>query len=181
MQHSFFVHLVKQLFMKLLTITICAAAVFMSCNNDSATADTKANDTAKVASASDVKPEQRPDSATSMKNWMNYMTPGKEHEMLASSNGTWVSDVTIWMEPDKPPMKSTSTATNKMVLGNRYQQSIHKGDMMGMPFEGISTVGYDNHKKVFIMSWIDNMGTGVMNGEGPWDEATKSITFKGKM
>jgi hypothetical protein len=68
-----------------------------------------------------------------------------------------------------------------MVLGNRYQQSIHKGDMMGMPFEGISTVGYDNHKKVFIMSWIDNMGTGVMNGEGPWDEATKSITFKGKM
>jgi hypothetical protein len=25
------------------------------------------------------------------------------------------------------------------------------------------------------------MGTGIMIGEGPWDEATKSITIKGKM
>ncbi|MGZ8543879.1 MAG: DUF1579 family protein, partial [Flavisolibacter sp.] len=30
-------------------------------------------------------------------------------------------------------------------------------------------------------TWIDNMGTGIMTGEGPWDEASKSITIKGKM
>ena len=52
--------------------------------------------------------------------------------------------------------------------------------MMGMPFEGMGTMGYDNFKKTFSTTWIDNMGTGVMKLEGPWDEATKSITLKGK-
>ncbi|MGZ5191427.1 MAG: DUF1579 domain-containing protein [Flavisolibacter sp.] len=157
--------------MKLLTIIIYAAVLCMSCNNA----------IAQGVSPTNTKPQERPDSATAMKNWMNYMTPGKEHELLAAANGSWVGEVTMWMEPDKPPMKSTTTTTNNMLLGNRYQQSVHKGDMMGMPFEGISTVAFDNHKKVFITSWIDNMGTGVMTAEGPWDEATKSITFKGKM
>lgn len=27
-----------------------------------------------------------------------------------------------------------------------------------MPFEGISTLGYDNAKKTFFSTWIDNMG-----------------------
>src|SRR5687767_1929741 len=185
MQYTFFVHLVKQSFMKLLTISICAAVFFWSCNNESTTADTNANDSAKVASSTDtntdVKPEERPDSATAQKNWMNYMTPGKEHELLASANGTWTGEVTMWMEPGKEPMKSTMTATSKMILGNRYQQTVNKGNMMGMPFEGISTTGFDNSKKVFFSTFMDNMGTGLMTGEGKWDEATKSITFKGKM
>ena len=50
-----------------------------------------------------------------------------------------------------------------------------------MPFEGTSTTGYDNAKKVFFTTWMDNMSTGVMNMEGTWDEATKTINFKGKM
>jgi hypothetical protein len=35
-----------------------------------------------------------------------------------------------------------------------------------MPFEGISTLGYDNAKKTFFSTWIDNMGTGMMVMEG---------------
>jgi len=70
---------------------------------------------------------------------------------------------------------------NKMVMDGRYQVSEAKGNMMGMPFHGMSTTGYDNHKKVFMSTWIDNMGTGVMKMEGPWDEATKSLTLTGKM
>jgi hypothetical protein len=33
-------------------------------------------------------------------------------------------------------------------------------------------------KKMFSSSWVDNMGTGIMNMEGTWDEATKSIILK---
>ncbi|MBK9333372.1 MAG: DUF1579 family protein [Ignavibacteria bacterium] len=29
-------------------------------------------------------------------------------------------------------------------MGGRYQQGKHTGDMMGMPFEGMSLLGYDN-------------------------------------
>lgn len=119
------------------------------------------------------------DSAAMMKAWQNYMTPGEPHKMLAKSNGNWNGDVTMWMAPGTVPVKSKATCENKMIMNGLYQQSMHKGDMMGMPFEGISTVGYDNAKKVFVSSWIDNMGSGIMNMEGPWDGASKSMTMKG--
>ena len=124
---------------------------------------------------------QMPDSATMMKNWMNYMTPSKEHKMMASWDGTWTGEVTMWMTPGQPPIQSTTTAINKMVLGGRYQQASFTGNMMGMPFEGMSTLAFDNGKKQFVSTWIDNMGTGMMIGTGKWDDATKSITLKGKM
>jgi hypothetical protein len=120
------------------------------------------------------------DSATMMKNWTAYMTPSKPHEMMASWNGTWTADVSMWHAPGTPPEKSKATAVNKMVMGNRYQVGNFTGNMMGQPFEGMSTLAYDNAKKVFISTWIDNMGTGIMKLEGPWDEATKSITLTGK-
>jgi hypothetical protein len=67
-----------------------------------------------------------------------------------------------------------------MVMGGRYQQSTHTGTMMGKPFEGQGTLAWDNARKMFINTWIDNMGTGIMYMEGTWDDATKSATFKGK-
>lgn len=114
-----------------------------------------------------------------MKAWQDYMTPGEVHKMLAADDGTWNEDITMWMDPAKPT-KSTATAENKMILGGRYQQSTHTGSFNGMPFEGMSLLGYDNAKKVFMSSWIDNMGTGIMNMEGKWDPATKTINFTGK-
>ena len=65
-------------------------------------------------------------------------------------------------------------------MDGRYQQTTTTGSFMGMPFHGMSTTGYDNAKKVFFTTWIDNMGTGLMYGEGKWNNATKSIDFKGK-
>jgi hypothetical protein len=115
------------------------------------------------------------------KAWMDYMTPGNVHQMIAKSDGEWSFDMTMWMKPDAPPTNSTGTTVNKMILGGRYQESVHKSTMMGMPFEGHGLLAYDNAKKIFQSSWVDNMGTGIMNMEGPWDEATKSITFTGKM
>ena len=32
-----------------------------------------------------------------------------------------------------------------------------------------------------MSSWVDNMGTGMVNMEGPWDAATQTIDLKGKM
>src|SRR6185437_2413255 len=114
-----------------------------------------------------------------MKAWMDYMTPGKVHEMLAKSNGKWKTETSMWMAPNTEPQKSEGTCENTMILGGRYQQSMFHGNMMNMPFEGISTLAYDNAKKKFINSWIDNMGTGMMTMEGTWDDASKSITFTG--
>ncbi|MEO8148857.1 MAG: DUF1579 domain-containing protein [Bacteroidia bacterium] len=115
------------------------------------------------------------------KAWMAYMTPGPMHEMLAKCNGDWKEDITMWMAPGAPPTKSTSVCSNTMILGGRYQQSTHKGDFNGMPFEGISTVAYDNALKMYISTWIDNMGTGIMYMKGTFNEKNHMLTSTGKM
>ena len=114
-----------------------------------------------------------------MKAWIEYMTPGKVHQMMAKSDGKWTVQTSTWMDPSAPPMKTTGTVTNKMILGGRYQESVFKGEMFGKPFEGRGVTGYDNRKGVFKSTWMDNMGTGIMTMEGKWDEATKTINFSG--
>ena len=116
-----------------------------------------------------------------MKAWQDYMTPGDTHKMLGKADGDWTFETTLWMTPGAAPEKSTGNATNKMILGGRYQESKYTGSMMGMPFEGYNLMGYDNARKVFQASWVDNMGTGVMQMEGKLDPATKTINFTGKM
>ena len=119
------------------------------------------------------------DGAAQMKAWQDYMTPGKVQAGLAKSSGEWKTETTMWMDPSAAPQKSEGTCTNTMIMGGRYQQGMFKGTAMGQPFEGLSTIAYDNAKKVFVMTWIDNMGTGLTTLEGPWDNATKSISFSG--
>jgi len=118
--------------------------------------------------------------AETMKKWTDYMTPGEMHKILSAMDGKWTDEVTVWMDPSQPPTKSTATTENKMILGGRYQQSNVTGSFNGAPYESESIMGYDNMKKVFTGSWVDNMGTGVMSLEGPYDVATRTITLMGK-
>ncbi len=124
---------------------------------------------------------QSAEEQAAQKAWMEYMTPGPMHQMLAKADGDWTYEMTSWMTPNAPPTKSTGNSTNRMILGGRYQESKITGTVMDMPFEGLGNMGYDNAKKVFVSSWVDNMGTGIAYMEGKWDEGTKSIHFTGKM
>lgn len=116
-----------------------------------------------------------------MKAMMNAATPGESHQMLAKSAGAWTGTVTMWMQPGAPPTVSQAQATNEMIMGGRYLKSTNSGNVMGMPFEGVGITGYDNTKKQFVNSWIDNMGTGIMTMSGTWDAASKSIVYTGSM
>lgn len=116
-----------------------------------------------------------------MQKWMEYMTPGDMHKMLAKGVGNWKAKSTFWMAPGGEPMNSEATATSEMIMGGRYLMSKMKGNMMGMPFEGMAIEGYDNAAKMFMSTWIDNMGTGIMFMTGKWDETTKQVIYTGKM
>lgn len=116
-----------------------------------------------------------------MKAMMAYSTPGEIHKMMAKSAGDWTADISMWMQPGASPMKSTGEMKNEMILGGRYLKGTNTGNFMGQPFEGISTTAYDNAKKMFINTWIDNMGTGIMTLTGTWDAANNSINLSGTM
>lgn len=162
--------------MKNLFLAFCTATLFIAC--DKVKVDMKNSDKKDSLANEEWKPV---DSATATKAWMDYATPGEMQKMIAKADGNWNGETTMWMEDGAQPMTSKSEATNKMMFDGRYQMSTHKGNMMGMPFEGVSILGYDNSKKKFVSTWIDNMGTGIMNMEGDWNSSSKSIEFKGKM
>lgn len=168
--------------MKINIITLLVVAVLATTACQNKTANDKPKDSANAESANtEAKAENEVvlDSATKMNNMMAYMTPGDAHKMLASMSGEWTTETTSWWGGVED--KSTGKTINQMILGDRYQQSTYTGTMMGMPFSGISTTAYDNAKKVFVSTWIDNMGSGLSIMEGPWDDATKSMILKGKM
>lgn len=114
-----------------------------------------------------------------MQAWMEYMTPSENHQIMAESVGEWSTKATFWQEPGGEPMVSEGTATAEMLLGGRYLQMINKADMMGMDFEGISTVAFDNATQEYINTWIDNMGTGLMICKGKYNEETNKIEMEG--
>jgi hypothetical protein len=80
------------------------------------------------------------------------------------------------MEPGAPPQEAAATSVSESVLGGRYLVEEMSGMMMGMPFEGRGTFGYDNAKDQYFMSWIDNMGTGMMVGWGSLEGNTVTYT-----
>jgi len=116
-----------------------------------------------------------------MKKWMDFMTPSDIHKMMAKSDGAWNEEINMWMDPNAPAQQMQTSCVNKMILGGRYQESVHTGEFNGMPFEGRSITGYDNVRKIIVSTWIDNMGTGLTYMEGTWNPESQSINMKGKM
>lgn len=153
---------------------------FSSCKKDIKTETQNIKVTDSITTEETVS-EPPLDSAAQMKAWVAYATPGSPHKMMADETGTWNCDMTFWMEPNGKPEKATSTATIKMILGGRYQEANYSGTMMGQPFEGKSTLAYNNASKEYTTTFIDNMGTGILTATGQYDEKTKSIAFKGDM
>ena len=111
-----------------------------------------------------------------MKKWMAYATPGPEHAFLKHYVGEWETQIKSWMKPGQEPSVSKGEAKGKLILGGRYLKVAHKGTVMGMPFEGFAISGYDNFKKEYLSTWMDNMGTGIMLSHGTVDAAGKILT-----
>ena len=136
----------------------------------------------------DEKPAGAPSEAD-MAAMMELSKPGENHKLLAHSVGKWSYTLKMWMNPDPnaPPTTSTGTSVVKAVMDGRYFTSEHTGKMQmpgpdgkmtDMEFKGLSIDGYDNVKKKFVASWIDNMGTGIMLSEGDYDAASKTLTYR---
>lgn len=66
-------------------------------------------------------------------------------------------------------------------MGGRYLVVNHSGNVMGMPFEGMSLEGYDNAAEKFVSIWVDNLGTGVAYSEGHFNEESGLLVYEGSM
>jgi Protein of unknown function (DUF1579) len=131
-----------------------------------------------------------PNEAEMMKQMMDLAKLNENHKLLADLAGSWSYSVKMWMEPGKEPTASTGSVTRKPIMNGRYfiadftgtmKMPGADGKMKDFTFKGTSLEGYDNVKQKFVSSWVDNMGTGIMNSEGTYDPATKTFTYTGEV
>ncbi len=160
-----------------MNLVICAALVSRLAAQDSA---------GKKPDSGTKGDDKKPSESEMMAMMMEMAKPGEQHKRLQTMVGTWSYVTKWWMSPDAPPSESSGTAVTRSVMDGRYLVSDHTGKMqmpgpdgkmMDMDFKGMSIEGYDNAKKKYVASWIDNMGTGIMNLEGTYDPTTKALTY----
>lgn len=167
----------KKLILSAAVLSLC----FVSCKKEVKIETTTTGHDTIAKPEAPAAAEKPRDSVAEMEAWKAYMTPGDAHKMMASENGNWNCEMTFWHDAGSPPEKATSTADSKMILGGRYQEMSYKGMVMGMPFEGRSTVAFDNATKEYTSTWIDNMGTGMMVMKGKMNADGKTMEMTGDM
>ena len=132
-----------------------------------------------------------PNDAEMMKQMMEMAKLNENHKLLSSMDGSWSYKVKFWMngDPNSKPEESTGTAVRKSVMGGRFtmmdvtgkmKMPGADGKMKDFEFKGQGTDGYDNAKKKFVGTWMDNMGTGIMMSEGDYDPSTKTFNYTGE-
>ncbi len=111
-----------------------------------------------------------------METYRKAGTPGEPHRLLTKLEGSWTTRSRGWLEPDKPPRESSGTCEQRMILGGHYLRQEYAGDMMGVPFTGISILGYNNHTKKYESIWIDSMSTALYYFVGTAGADGRTIT-----
>ena len=68
-----------------------------------------------------------------------------------------------------------------MFMGCRFLEVLFVGTFMGQLFTGLGYTGYDNVTKKYVGTWMDSMGTGVMNYTGTMGADGKSYVYTASM
>lgn len=122
------------------------------------------------------KPEAKTTQAAMPEGMPPLPKPGPEQDLLKRDVGVWDATVEMMMgPPGTAPAASKGVETNTL-LGGLWLVTDFKGDMMGMPFQGHGTTGWDPDKKKYVGTWVDTMSTSVSTSEGTYDPAAKSMT-----
>ena len=93
--------------------------------------------------------------------YMKIGQTGDHHDWMNFMAGKWTTAGKYWMAPEAPPTPFEGRAENDWILAKHFVRSKYAGQIMGMPYEGEGTLGYNNATEKFQNIWIDNMSTAV--------------------
>lgn len=103
--------------------------------------------------------------------------PARGDAWLAQLVGKWDIEFKIYMEPDQPPAASAGTDTVR-ALGGNWIIAETETTMMGGPYQGVMSLGYDSAQAMYHGTWIDSFGGHMWIYEGTLNDAGDTLTLR---
>lgn len=113
--------------------------------------------------------------------WGEYLMPSEVHALMSKYTGRFKVEVTMLIGVDTEPTTITLDSDHTMLLGDRFLEMKQQGNMMGMDYLSILTIGYNNTDKKMALTTITNMGTGTLSLSGDFDTLSMSATLYGQL
>ncbi|MCB9831445.1 MAG: DUF1579 domain-containing protein [Planctomycetes bacterium] len=104
--------------------------------------------------------------------------PQAEHKMLLQGVGNWNVAGKFYMDPSQPPMESTGKEVVE-ALGAFWVVGHYSSEFMGMPFNGVSKMGYLPAEGCYVSTWIDSMMPFLFVLKGKMEADGKTLVLKG--
>ena len=103
--------------------------------------------------------------------------PARDHAWLEQLVGEWGLTLKMYGQPDQPPAESMGADTVRAV-GEHWVIAETMTTMMGAPYSGVMSLGYDQTKQRFHGAWIDSFGSGLWIYTGTLNEAGDTLTLE---
>jgi hypothetical protein len=104
--------------------------------------------------------------------------PGVEHQRLTAQSGVWDARIQTLGEDGKM-VECKGVSRVKAGPGGLWVIDEFEADMMGAPFAGHGTTGFDPATGKHVGTWIDSWSPTVMHLEGSVDKTGKVLTMTG--
>ena len=103
--------------------------------------------------------------------------PAKDQQWLKQLVGEWDMQFKMYMQPDQPPVESAGT-DSVHTLGDYWIIADTKTQMMGSPYHGRLSLGYNALKRQFNGTWIDSFGGQLWVYKGTLNDAGDTMTLE---
>jgi hypothetical protein len=110
-----------------------------------------------------------------IKRGMELPRPGPEHRVFEKDVGDWQASVEV-RPPGAAAQVSTGISRNRLICGGLWLVVDFRNEASG--FEGHGLYGWDPRRRAYVGTWVDPTRTFLTVGEGAWDEARRTMTFR---
>lgn len=103
--------------------------------------------------------------------------PPRDHQWLKGLVGEWTTTWRLYVQPDQPPAESVGTDSVR-AIGDHWVVAEAGSTMMGIPFSGLMSLGYDAELEGFHGTWIDSFGGRLWVYKGTLSDAGDTLTLE---
>ncbi len=107
----------------------------------------------------------------------DHAEPARNHEWLKQLVGEWDIQFKMYVQPGQPPAEAAGTDSVR-TLGEHWVIAETRTTMMGAPYRGILSLGYNSLKKQFNGTWMDSFGGQLWVYKGTLNDAGDTLTLE---